>query len=123
MRHVLANDTIERMADAVMKLQKEENTVLPVLTKQLKNTQKGIDNMLDAIQQGIITASTKQRLDELEEAKKKLEISIIQEKMQKPLLTHEQIVFWISRFKTGNIDNPEFRRKNDKFICEFYLSL
>lgn len=122
MKYVLANDTIGRMADAVMELQKSENTILPTLQRQLKDTQKGIDNMLDALQQGIITSSTKQRLDKLEAAKKKLEISISQEKMQKPLLTHEQVVFWINRFKTGNISDPAFRCKLiDAFVNSIYL--
>jgi DNA invertase Pin-like site-specific DNA recombinase len=122
MKYALADDTIERMADAVMELQQSENVALPALRKQLKDTQKGIDNMLDAIQQGIITGSTKKRLDELEAAKEKLEISILQEEMQKPLLTREQVVFWISRFKKGNIKDPSFRSKLiDAFVNSIYL--
>lgn len=99
----MIDETIERMADAVMELQQSGNVAFPALRKQLKDTQKGIGNMLDAIQQGITSASTKQRLDELEAAKEKLEISILQEEMQKPPLTREQVVFWISRLKEGNI--------------------
>ncbi len=122
MKYALADETIERMADAVMELQQSENVALPALKKQLKDTQKGIDNMLDAIQQGIISASTKQRLDELEAAKEQLEISILQEDMQKPLLTREQVVFWISRFKKGNIKDPAFRSKLiDAFVNSIYL--
>lgn len=45
--------------------------------------------MLNAIQAGIFTPSTKQRLDELEETKSQLEVSILQEKMHNPLLTRE----------------------------------
>lgn len=122
MKYALADDTIERMADAVMELQQSENVALPALRKQLKDTQKGIDNMLDAIQQGIISASTKKRLDELETAKEQLQISILKEEMQKPLLTREQVVFWISRFKKGNIFDPAFRSKLiDAFVNSIYL--
>jgi site-specific DNA recombinase len=59
------------------------------LKKQLAETEKGINNMLNAIQAGIFTPSTKQRLDELEETKSQLEVSILQEKMHNPLLTRE----------------------------------
>ncbi len=48
-----------------------------------------------------MTSSTKARLEELEHTKKELEISILQEKIQKPTLTEEQVVFWIGRFKDG----------------------
>lgn len=45
-----------------MALQKKESTDLPLLKKQLAETEKGINNMLNAIQTGIFTPSTKQRL-------------------------------------------------------------
>ena len=40
----------------------KESTNLPLLKKQLAETEKGINNMLNAIQAGIFTPSTKQRL-------------------------------------------------------------
>jgi site-specific DNA recombinase len=122
MKYVLVDGAIEHIADDIMDLQQSENVILPSLHRQLKDTQKGIDNMLDAIQQGIITPSTKQRLDELEAAKEKLEISILQEEMQKPLLTREQVVFWISRFKKGNAKDQAFRSKLiDASVNSVYL--
>lgn len=121
-KHVLVDDMIGRMADSVMELKKGENTILPALRKQLKDTQRGIDNLVDAIQQGIITSSTKQRLDELEATKEKLKISIVQEEMQKPLLTREQVVFWISQFKNGNMKDEKFRQRLiDTFVNAIYL--
>lgn len=41
--------------------------------QQLAKTERGIENMLNAIRMGIINASTKQRLDELEKRKKDIE--------------------------------------------------
>ena len=59
------------------------------MNKQLVEIEKGINNMLNAIQAGIFTPSTKQRLDELEEIKRQLEDSILQEEMHNHLLTIE----------------------------------
>lgn len=119
---VFQDDTINRLADSIVELQKKESTVLPHLQRQLQETDKGIENMLNAIQQGIITSATKQRLDELETRKEELEISIAQEKMQKPMLTKEKIVFWISRFKDGDIDDPIYRRNIiDIFVNSVYI--
>lgn len=52
-----------------------------------------IEKMLDAIQQGVLTSSTKQRLGQLEESKNTLEVQILQEELQRPRLTEEQIAF------------------------------
>ena len=48
----------------------KESTVLPNLKKALAHTETAIDNMLYAIQSGIITPSTKQRLEELKGEKR-----------------------------------------------------
>ena len=44
----------------VMELQNQESTDLPIYEKQLKETEVGITNMLNAIQMGILTSSTKE---------------------------------------------------------------
>lgn len=108
--------------DTAMELQARENTRLPHLKQQLEETERSIKNMLDAIQQGIFTPSTKQRLDELEQTKSDLEVSILQEEMQRPLLTKEQIAFFLHRFRDIDITNHEQRQKLvDIFVNAIYL--
>jgi phosphomevalonate kinase len=78
--------------------------------------------MLNAIQQGVLTSSTKQRLDELENTKSELEISILQEQMQKPLFTKEQLTFWIHRFRKTDITSLEQRQRLiDIFVNTVYV--
>ena len=82
---VIFNDElVNRLADAIIDLQSKENTALPLLHKQFAEVQKSIDNMLSAIEQGILTASTKERLEALEERKNELSVQIIKEEMAKP---------------------------------------
>ena len=81
------DEVMKRLIDTLMELQKKESTDLPLLKKQLAETEKGINNMLNSIQAGIFTPSTKQRLDELEKTKSQLEVSILQEEMHKLILT------------------------------------
>ena len=69
MKATMNDEVMERLIDALMELQKKESTEPPLLKKQLAETEKGMNNMLNAIQAGIFTPSTKQRLDELEEIK------------------------------------------------------
>ena len=53
-----------------------ENTTLPLLEKQMREVENGIENMLNAIQAGVLTNSTKSRLEKLEAQQKELEVRI-----------------------------------------------
>jgi DNA invertase Pin-like site-specific DNA recombinase len=120
--YVLRDEVIARLADAIVELQKRENVTIPLLQKQLADVEKRIGNLVSSIEDGIANASVKQRLDELETKKADLEISLAQEKIEKTLLTKEQVVFWISRLKDGDIDDPKYRKDLvDIFINSVFL--
>lgn len=107
---VIMDDAVaEYITDFVMELQRRENVDLPRFKEQLDETEKAINNMLNAIQQGIFNKSTKGQLDELEAIKSDLEIKILQEEMQRPLLKREQVTFWIHKFRKLDITKPEQR--------------
>ena len=119
---IFDDELIEKLADTVMKLQSKENTVLPLLKKRFADTQKSIDNMLDAIQQGILTVSTKERLESLEKQKSELSVQIIKEEMAKPTLSREQIIFWFHRFRKLNTKKIDHRRRLiDSFVNAIFL--
>lgn len=61
---------IDDIVHTFMEFQTAENTVIPHLKQSLAELNKSIDNILAAIEQGIFTQSTKQRLEELEIKKK-----------------------------------------------------
>ena len=50
----------------------EKHQTFPSTRKQLRDAEVGIQNMLNAIQAGILTSSTKERLEQLEETKREL---------------------------------------------------
>ena len=74
----------------VMELQNQESTDLPIYEKQLKETEVGITNMLNAIQMDILTSSTKERL---EEQRKELQARIAEERLAKPKMKEEFVRF------------------------------
>ena len=120
--HMLNDAMIDRLADGVIALQKKENTVIPLLEKQLVDIGNRISNLLNAVEEGMFNASAKKRLDELEEKKADLEIALAKEKIEKPLLTKDHVGFWISRFKDGDASDPEYRRSLvDIFANSFFL--
>ena len=61
---------IEAIVSMLMDLQEQDNTNIPLYEQQLQETNAGIRNLLNAIQQGILTKSTKERLEELERQKR-----------------------------------------------------
>jgi site-specific DNA recombinase len=106
----------------VMELQNQESTDLPIYEKQLKETETGITNMLNAIQLGILTSSTKERLEALEEQRKELQARIAEERLAKPKMKEEFVRFWLLRFRKLDMTQPEQRQALvDTFINAIYL--
>ena len=122
-KKIIFNDeVIENIANSLVEAQKKENTVLPLLQKDYAEIQKGIDNLVNAIQMGIVTASTKERLESLEKQRTEISIRISQEELRHPTITKEEIVFWIKRFRELNTNNLSHRRRLiDSFINSIYL--
>lgn len=111
---VLTDENIERIATKAMALFEKEaadNSVLVALEGQLKETEKRIKNLVSALEMGIFNQSTKERLDELEQEKHDIQAKIIREEMKKPLLTKERIVYWLTSFKSGDIEDIEYQRR------------
>ena len=118
----LNKDTIERLTQKLLAYQSRENTRLPVLPAALKDVNKPIENIVSAIEQGIIIPATKQRLDDLEEQRKALETNILQEQITKPLLTREQILFRFERFRQGDPSVSAYQRNIiDCFVNSVYI--
>ena len=116
------DNLIEDVTNLVMDMQNKENTALALLNKRLGEVQKSISNMLSAIEQGIFTSSTKQRLEELENQKRDLEIEIAQESITRPMLDRDQIKFWFHRFRKMDVSLPENRRRLvDSFVNSIIL--
>ena len=119
---IFSDEIIERLIDLVMEAQQQENTRLPVLKEQLRDTEKRLANLLEAIEQGILTPTTKQRLDELEARKEALNTSILEEELKKPVLTREWIRFWLEKFRKGDVGSTEHQRQIiDTFVNSVYV--
>ena len=119
---IFSDEIIERLIDLIMEAQQQENTRLPVLKDQLRDTEKRLANLLEAIEQGILTPTTKQRLDELEARKEALNTSILEEELKKPVLTREWMRFWFEKFRKGDMRDMEYQRQIiDTFVNSVYV--
>ncbi len=122
MQLVKDDAAMESIIAKVMELQNRENTNIPLYEKQLRDAKSGIQNMLNAIQAGILTSSTKERLEQLEETKRELEARIAEEKLAKPKIKEEFIRFWLMRFRKLDMSLKDQRQALvDTFINSIYL--
>ena len=95
---VLTDENIEHIAQSTFETYEQErndNSELTSLKESLKAVQKTIDNVMNAIEQGIITSTTKERLMEAEERKNDLLVSIAKAEIKKPTITKEHIAFFL----------------------------
>lgn len=122
MEMVADDATIEAIVSLLMQSQEEENTALPLYEKQLGETNAAINNLLNAIQMGMLTRATKERLDELEKSREALEAKIAQEKMEHPRISAEFLTFWLQRFRKLDVKQKSHRKMLiDTFVNAIFL--
>lgn len=122
---VLTDNNIELIATKAAELMEKEfaeSSVLATLEQTKKDIDRRIKNMIDLMEQGIVTPSTRERLLELESQKTDLEQRIARETMKKPPLSKERILHWLYSFKGGNINDMEYRQRViDTLVNSIYV--
>ena len=94
----------------------------PVLKQQLQQCEAEIRNVMKAIRQGIITETTKECLEDLETQRDSLKVSILQLQLERRKFTKEEIAEWISKYKNGNTNDPDYRKEIiDTFVNSVYV--
>ncbi len=107
--------TIDFISDCIIELQEKatDTTALDSINNQIKEVEKSIKNVMSAIEAGIITDTTKERLLELETRQAKLQSQkrIESKKIKSPKILKDQIVYWLEKFKEGDIDDEAYREQ------------
>ena len=120
--YILQESIMNTIADMAVAYQAEDNPRLPTLRAQLRDVNKRIGNLVSAIEEGVASATTRQRLDELEQQRTGLETSICQEEMKHPELAKDQILQWLQQIKNLDLDDLRVQRQVvDCFVNSIYL--
>jgi len=122
--YILQDDVMEWIANAVDDYQQNQknNSEMSLLQNQLTDIQKSIKNLLNAIEQGIITPTTKQRMLELEDEHSKVEMKIAVLKSETIEVSRDQVIGWLESFRTGDVGDKDFQRGLFKsFLKAAYL--
>lgn len=92
------------------------------MEKELAETEKGIDNLMRAIEMGIITDTTKARMMELETKKKDLTTRIRIENKLLVKLDPDRLRFYVEEFRDKNIDDKDYQKELiNTFIKAVYV--
>ncbi len=111
---LLTQEVIEEIADiAVSQTEADiaQHTKLPELTAKRAELEQGIDNIATAIEKGVASERLMSRLTELEKEKKILDRQIADEEKDIFRLDRDQVIFWLSQFSEGDINDEKFRRQ------------
>ena len=122
--YLLNDEVIDWIADQAVEFSKKTvaNTDLSLLYAQLSDTERSISNIMKAIEAGIITESTKNRLEQLEDDQKRIKAQITEAKSEIVILSKDDIVAGLMMFKNGDFDDQTFRMKLfDTFVKAVYV--
>ena len=113
---------IERLSAKLYELQYTESTILPKLQEQLKQKEKEIENIVNAVQKGYATETLLKRLDGLEKQKREISDVIAKEQLKSPIFSQDHFKMALSNFRKIDITTQEGKRKIiDTFINAIYL--
>jgi hypothetical protein len=124
-RFILDEKTIDRIMAGFEKFMIDLRgmSTLAAMEDELAEVNKGIANILKAIESGLpFTEATKDRMIELEERKKELVQDIDEEKRFFQKASPEQVRFSIEYYRDKNLDNREYLRELlNTFVRAIYV--
>ena len=113
---------IRKISKACFDLQSKESPMLPALKRRLRENQKEIKNLMNAIKAGIVLKTTKSELEKLEAEQEQLETNIAMEKLVKPVIPQEKIQVWLMKFAASDLSDQSQKQKIiDIFVNSVYV--
>ncbi|MDE6837773.1 MAG: recombinase family protein, partial [Acutalibacter sp.] len=123
-QYALQDDIIEWIADSTVEYfrKKQEESHVSILEDELAEAKRAAKNIMTAIEQGIITPTTKSRLLEVEERQAQLTAQIASERADIIAVNREDMIAGLEVFREGDITDKRFQAKLfDTFLVAVYL--
>lgn len=124
-REILVPELMEMIADQVISLQesnRKDTSLEDYYSSRLNEVSSSISNLMKAIEQGIITDTTKSRLMELESQKAELEQNLALEKAENPSITKEEVLYYLEHMnRRATTNSDSFKYLVRSFINTIFL--
>lgn len=115
---------IDWMVDLVMKYKDKiiAESDIGYLEEKLKENKTALRNVMKAIEMGVITETTKDRLQELETEQKDILAQLLVEKRNIPDITSDHVRFFFESFRNGDTTSLKYKKTLIKhFLRAVYL--
>ena len=122
--YALQDDIIQWIADSTVEYfrKKQEESHVSILEDELAEAKRAAKNIMTAIEQGIITPTTKSRLLEVEERQAQLTAQIAAERADIIAVNREDMIAGLEVFREGDVTDKRFQAKLfDTFLVAVYL--
>ena len=122
--YIMQDDTIQWIVDGYETFIRSQraDSALIAAEDELAEVEKSIKNVMTAIEQGIITATTKSRLLELEAERRRLDLVVAAERATHVDVDRNIIEFWLESFRDGDVTDKKYQAKIiDLFVQSIYL--
>lgn len=109
---LLTLETVEFLADEAIRQNEDyiaQTTSVPTLEKEVRDIEKSITNLIKMVEKGADSDSLTGRLNELEKEKRATERRLLEAKDEVVTLEKDHIVWWLSKFIDGDIEDEDFR--------------
>lgn len=124
-KYVLSDEGIAYLAQASYEQQLAERSSpdLELLSQELRETERAVTNIMAAIEQGIFTITTRDRLQELENRKAVLQSQITAAKsQQEEIISAEEIAAVLRHYADGDINDKSYQEALiDVFLVRAYV--
>jgi DNA invertase Pin-like site-specific DNA recombinase len=121
---LMDDDILQKIVDSIItygKLYKEKSDI-GFLEKQLKEKKRALVNVLDAIEQGLLTDAVKERAIELEKEQKRLQNLLLLEHSEIFDVSKDDILLLFASLRHGDVGDREYQAKLfDNVIIAVYL--
>lgn len=110
---LLTDEYIEKIATIACERNDAEimsESPVPHIRNRMREVELSLTNLTKAIEAGSAPDTLVKRMVELEQEKKDLQIQIKKEEGNLISLDKEQVIFWLEKFKDGDIEDEEFCR-------------
>ena len=102
--------------------QAKAESKLQLLQEELANVNKTLDNVMKAIEAGIINELTKSRMEDLLQSRKDIEEAIRLEEQVSDLSSVEEVRAWLESLMNGELEDPEYMKELIRvFVAAVYV--
>ena len=121
---------IKYIGDRVWELYQSEEPEDPtaLLKSKLRETESSISRLIRSMELGAVSESIVARLNELEDRRTALKVSIAEAELTSPILTREMVQFFLERFRNVDFEDRDAQRRmvntfvNSVFVYEDKIS-